>query len=404
MYHRSTQLLLASLLASASATPAFAQSTGSNPEGPSLSLAVDTSYISNVTRSSEAQAAVRGLSRDDVRITPSINADIIKTFGRHTATLAGGAGYDFNLRNKRLNSERINLVGRLAFDLPICDTDVSANFARNQSDLGQFGVFADDATTDNTETITGGRVALNCGGIVGIRPTGSIGYQRGTNTNIFRQIRNNETWIYSGGLAYQSPVVGDISLFIQRSEARYINETLPDGRNIEVTSTSYGAGFERDIGARLRGGAQISYVNTDSNRPGVASFNGLNWSLDATVLASSRLQFVVATSRALSTSLAIDADYNIASTYSVSANYALTSLVRLNAGYSHVDRTFVGSRALFGTPLTQDARDQFNIGAAYSRGSRLRFRLDGAREQRTGGGPEYDFVDYRALFGVDYSL
>lgn len=397
---------LCACLAAAATVPALAeaQSVGAASTGPSLRAGADVQYFSNITRSSEAEAAARGLHQSDVRFTPKVDLNIAKRIaGRHMASLSGSIGYDFHAYNSRLNRERIGLSAGLDLDLPVCDMAMLANLARRQSDLGDFAA-NDPSSGKNTETYRGGSLQLTCGSRAGIRPLAAVEYQNATNNLAARQINNHEVFGYTGGLVYESVALGEVTALVRRTEVRFGNQTLPDGRTNGFDKMAYGASLSRNIGARLSAKAEVTYVTLDSRQSGTAGFSGLNWDVSGRLVATPRLELSVNTSRLLSTSLLIASNYNISTTHSIVARYALTGRVKLEAGYTHMIRRFVGRTALVGTPLVRDVRDTGYVGADYTLTPRIGFRLRGTRDQRSGGGPAYDFTDYRALAGFDIAI
>lgn len=381
-----------------------APAAGSGQTGPALRAGLDVTYFSNMTRSSDAEAAARGLSQSDVRITPKVDLDIIKRIaGRHTASLAGTLGYDLNGRNTRLNRERISLDAGLELDLPVCDTGLQANFARRQSDLGDFPG-NDPESGKNAETFLGGSARVTCGSSAGLRPTAAIRYQTATNTLSSRRFNDHDVVNYSGGLVYQTVALGEVTGLVRRTEVRYPNQPNIAGQRSGFDSMAYGVALARNIGARLSANAEITYVKLDSRQGGTPGFTGMNWDVSGKLLAGPRLELTAATSRLLSTSLLIPTNYNISMTYSAAARYALTGRAMLEAGFTHMTRRFIGPTRVIGTPLIRDLRDTGYVGARYTVNRRIGLRLRATRDQRTGGGPAYDFIDYRALSGIDVSL
>ena len=381
-----------------------APSGASGQTGPALRAGVDTTYFSNITRSSEAEAVARGLSQSDVRVTPKVDLDITKQIaGRHTASLAGSLGYDLNMQNTRLNRERISLDAGLELDLPVCDTGLQANFARRQSDLGDFP--GNDAESGkNAETFLGGAARVTCGSSVGLRPTATIRYQTATNTLTSRRLNDHDVVNYTGGIVYQSVALGEVTGLVRRTEVRYPNQPLTAGQDNGFDSMAYGLSFSRNIGARLTAKAELTYVKLDSRQAGTTGFAGMNWDVSGKLVVGPRMELTANTSRLLSASLLIPSNYNISTTFSAAARYALTGRIMLESGYMHMTRRFIGPTRVIGTPLTRDLRDTGYLGAHYTVNRRIGLRLRATRDQRTGGGPAYDFVDYRALSGIDVSL
>lgn len=398
--------LWACLAATALPTAAWAQAAGGGATGigPSLKAGLDATYFSNIARASQAQAAARGLERSDVRVTPRVDLSIVKRLaGRHSASLSGTVGYDFHARNTRLNRERLSLIAGLDLDLPVCDTTLRANYGRRQSDLGDFAA-NDPASGKNAETYRGGSARVVCGGSGAIRPMAGIEYQKASNTLASRTVNNHETLSYTGGIVYQSVALGEVTGLVRRTEVRFPNQPLAAGQTNGFDKTAYGVSLTRNIGARLSANAELTYVTLESRQAGTQGFSGLNWDVSAKLIASPRLELNASTTRQLSTSLLIASNYNVSTSYAGSARYALTGRVMLEGGYTHLVRQFVGRTAPVGAPLVRDVRDTAYLGGNYTLNPRIALHLRGTRDQRTGGGPLYDYTDYRAMAGFDLAI
>ena len=147
-----------------------------------IAAALDAHYDSNVARASDEVTERRNLRRSDFVLSPSINADIVAPTAAATFTLAGYVGYDFYLRNSRLNRERIDLNASASRRLSICDVSLNAGISRRQTDLGDLQIVTGqiDESIVNTESQwrVGGNVG--CGATIGFQPMvyGSYRQQR----------------------------------------------------------------------------------------------------------------------------------------------------------------------------------------------------------------------------------
>lgn len=403
------------------AAPAGAQNIGGMPSLGSpvtsggqtrqidISASVGVRHDSNIARTSAAIAAARGISRSDEKLMPNINVNIGLPFGAHSFSLSGSAGYEFHRKNTRLDRERIQFGSSLAMNLPVCDPTFNGDISRRQSDLGERAIDPNAPPTSikNTETLLNVGTTVACGKDFGLRPTVSVSYQDGSNSDTLRKIRNKTVWMYSGGLGYVHPSIGDILLFVQQRDTRFPNQILPDGRESGNRVRSYGGSFSRNIGARLQGSVQVTYTDVKSRQTGVSAFHGLNWSGDLTAQMSPSLILHANVGRSISSSLAVDANYHVDTNYGLDANYAISPLMSLQVGASLSKRRFLGSQTP-GVPaidqLNNDSRKNFFGSLTYQFAPKLRFMLDAAHERRSANGTVFDYHNNRIGLRAELSL
>jgi len=397
--------------------PAMAQAMGGTGYGVSaaperhidLSASLGVQHQSNIARTSASAAALRGVSRSDEKVTPNLNVNIGLPFGPHSFSLAGGVGYEFHRKNTRLDRERINLNSGVNMDFPICDPSFSGSVSRGQSDLGERAILPGEppSTVKNTETLLGVGTTVACGKSYGIRPTVSVSYLDGTNSDTLRKIRNKNVWSYSGGLGYVHPSVGDILLFVQQSDTRFPNQILPDGRESGNRVRSYGGSFSRNLGTRLQGSIQLTYTEVKSRQQGLEEFHGLNWSGDLTAQVTPDLMLHGSFSRAISSALAVDANYHVDTNYSLTASYAISPLTSLQGGMSLSRRRFIGSDVP-GIPaldqLDHDNRKNIFASVSYQFRPKLMFTFDVTHEKRSANGTIYDYSNNRIGLTAQLSL
>lgn len=373
-----------------------------------ISFDLQARHDSNVARTSATGAAVRGLRRSDQRLTPSITADILTPLGAQSFGLQGSVGYDFYNHNSQLNRERLALEAQLGLNLPVCDTTLTAGISRRQSDLGEVGQIPGVSGTDsvkNAETIKSVGASFSCGGAFGLRPIASVGYTDAKNSNSLRKLTDYNTFSYSGGIGYVHPSIGEIDLFVRRSETRFPNQPLlltggEDGYNV----MSYGGRFSRDIGSRLRGSVELSYTDLNPRGPVANDFNGLNWAVDLDAQVSQRLQLHGALSRAVVSTLTVDSAYHIDTLYLIDVSYAINERMTFKTGLSHLPRRYYGSQTTFGPTLTKDYQ---NVGYAtliYALTPKMKLSFDVGREIRNANGSFYDYKNTRAAVGISYKF
>lgn len=386
--------------------PALAQGSAAPANNFTITAGVTTRYDSNLARIDAATAAANGTRREDYRVSPSIGINLARALGRHSVSLAASAGYDFYRYRTNLNRERLSLQGKAALDIRPCTPDFSVGYSRRQSDLGEIDAISalpTGNTIKNVETVRSAGAQISCGAIVGLRPTASVQYQKSSNNQLQRRIANHHVLSYSGGVSYTHPTIGDIGLSVGRRETRYPNR--PTGGTGGYDVMSYGVNFSRDIGSRLRGSAQLGYVDLKSNTVGSADFHGVSWSLDMTGTINSRWQASVSTARSVSSTLTSDSTYNVNKTYAIDTNYAITDRLHATAGYRTSQRRYVGSQSIFGiVPLRNDRLEAINAGLSFQQSPRLSFNLNVGRDSRNGNGTIYDYKSNRVMLGASLNL
>lgn len=371
-----------------------------------LRVGIRSTYDTNTTSSRRNSVVPANLKKGDLRTTPNITMAINLPWGRNSFSLSGLLGYDFYLHNTRLNRERIDLNAGANLVFPRCNAGLTGQYQRSQSQLGYYGSAAGaplTALVKNTQTTRGIDVTASCGATIGFRPTVGFGYQRGSNSNSLLQNNARDSINYNGGLAYVNPSLGTANIFVSRAQTRYDNRLVPgttrkDGFNV----MSYGAGISRNIGAPLSASAQVSYTTVHSRNPLRTGSSGLNWSVDAGLRATPRLQLSAQFARKVGTSLTFTSAYTINTDYNLGANYALTSRLKLNGSYKLQHRKINGFQSTFGPTVRNDTVDQQSLGLSFARNQAMTFTLRGGRDHRhAGSGNFYGYTNYLAEVGVD---
>lgn len=376
------------------AAPAAAQ-TAAPARSIVLTTALTTTAESNVARSSPENARLRGLELSDVRATPTVTANVTLPFGRNYLLFTGVVGYDFYARNTRLNRERIELNATGGLNYSQCELVLNGSYARRQSDLGDILIFDQSGAlsriTTNTEEIKSIGADASCGAPIGLRPTAGIRQTWADNDTIFRQFSNYRSTTITGGIAYRQPSIGELSLFASQSWTDYSNRPLPNGRDDGTTVRSYGARYERDIGTRLHGLAELSYTKVNPDNPFAGDFGGLTWRGELNATVTDRLQLVGSLGRSVENSNLVASSYYVLKTYSLDASYALTDRVTLTAGAVRRDRRYEGTSLQLGPPLVQEDLTTYRAGVTFRPVSRLSFTLDAAHDERNA---DFNFFDY----------
>jgi hypothetical protein len=390
------------------ATAASAQANDESRRSVSIRPSIQLAYDSNIYKVSRSSTLVAGPLADDISVSPGVALDISLPLGRQRVFLAGYAGYDFYLKNDRLNRERIGLDG--GADLRVvgsCSTTLTAGYARAQGDLANgLSLFA----APNTEQRVTLSADARCGGPVGLQP--AIGYTHQTvrNSNTSFVATNSTSDSYRGSLAYVRPSFGSLSLYGNYAESRYDDRvpTLPGvPANLREGIKSYGVGlqYSREIGARLRGSISGGYNWVDPKLGG-EKFRGANYALSLDYSASERLAVGITAARSADLPNLLNVLYSITDTFGMTASYRLNPRISLNAGGSYQKRRLRASEVLVGSPFvaTRDELLQLTAGAGYDLGQKLRLNLGFTHQQRRS---DNDFFRYNAnqvVIGASYQL
>ncbi len=391
-------------------TTAHAQGPAGDSTGrqSDITFSVTARHDSNVARSSEERAAIRGVERSDQRLTPTVSFDIIQPIGRHSASISGVLGYDFHSRNSRLDSERIQVDGGFQFDANFCTIGLNVSAGRRQSELGDLSFLLGNtsAAVENTETQKTFGADISCGNSTGLRPTASIGRDIGDNDNILRQRSDYRTTSYRTGIAYTQPNIGDLELYASRSETRFPNNDLRGVRQ-NFDQISAGGTFERTIGTRITANVGVAYTKVNSAGGLFGDFSGVTYNLALTATVTPQLQISGDFSRSPQTSLNNDASFTVDTNYGVNATYAVNDRIRLSAAYRLSDRDFVSNFVDGVAPVTILRSEKLHIvsgSITYSRSQRLSLVLDGGYETRNANGTFFDYSNSYVSLGIRTSF
>lgn len=374
-----------------------------------IRLGTTLKYHGNVAQSSDGALASRGLTKSDQSASPYVTADLLFPLGRNSVGLIGYVGYDFYRRNDRLNAERIRLDGTGSLAVSSCEIGLTAGIRRSQTDLGDVATLVASGISDvkNIETVQQYGASISCGAIVGIRPTASVMRTIANNSSDIRQISEYRSMSYSAGLEYRQPSIGTINLFGTYQTTDYPNRPILSGSTLRddgYTQKIFGARYERDIGARMKGRVEVSHVDLNPRIGGTRDFGGLAWNADLTAVVNARMRLHGNVGREVTSSLNSDAEYQVTKNYGFDVDYAINQRFSVSGGFTHRARRYVYS--LPPTPLTlsNDRRNSLFSSLTYSRNERLRLILSGGYDWRDANGGYYDFNAGFASLGVEISF
>lgn len=363
-----------------------------------LDFELELRHDSNVANAGAARAAARNLVQAEQIVSPLATFTLKRNLGSHKLELRAAGGYDFHSRNKRLNSERINVDGAGTVQVYPCRISPEVGYARRQSTLGD-QLFLADPTADfeNIQSEQSYSADLACGATVGVSAFGGIGYTKGDNSNPLRQRSNHEAWTYRAGVGYSQPSIGDLTLYVSEQKTDFPARALsgePDAYKVRRYATS----FARDIGARLSGSFGLSYIDVDSRSQIGSDFRGLGYTADLKLVVSPRMRLRTAISQDVKTALNNDALYTRTGSYALSADYAVNEKLAFDATYRVEDRRYVYSTTL--PPISNQALldDNFHTitaNANFRLNRRVGISVFGGYERRNANG---SFFDYDGFF------
>src|SRR5690242_13118414 len=97
------------VLAALGLSSGFDMAAAQNPNRTDVRVDSSLRYDSNVARSDDATAALRGIQPEDEIFTPGVSVDVARVLGGQSVFLQGALSYNFYAHNSKLNRERLVL-------------------------------------------------------------------------------------------------------------------------------------------------------------------------------------------------------------------------------------------------------------------------------------------------------
>ncbi|GAO40118.1 hypothetical protein SCH01S_43_00190 [Sphingomonas changbaiensis NBRC 104936] len=380
---------------------------------------VDASYDSNVFGLSDAQIernGLRGRSKDDFSLTPSLAVDLFLPFGRESVYARGALGYDFYTNNTQLNRERINLA--LGGDVRVttsCSAGADATYNRTRSNAGDvFGVTEGTILTRaNTTEYRSIGARGQCAGVVGISPSFGYTHSEVRNSAQFFQLNDSNQDTFDASIGYQRPSLGRLSIYGNYSQGTYLNRNVLGLPNViagipsdGVKNYSAGARYERNIGTRLSGAISLGYSWVDPKAVFSQKFRGATYSVNLNVIPTNRLSVDLVASRSAQLSNTVFASYSITEIYSVNGTYKLNDRLDLNFGGSVQKQNFHQTASAIDQSafLSKDRFTRTYGGFVYNLNRRIRLNGLVSHQRRSADNALFRYNNTTASLGVSLSL
>jgi hypothetical protein len=389
-------------------TPALAQ-TGDIPPAVdvrhiTINPQVTTTYDTNVAGTNAAGAAARGISPEDVYVTPSVAIDALAPVARETVFLTGSVGYDFYDRNTVLNRERINLAGGVAAQLARCQPRLRGSYSISQSRLAELlpAPGQTSSSPQNAETSASVGIDLACPRPQGFSPNLSVTHAVFENSSKIYKPTDNSSNSVQGGISYARPGFGAIQAFGSYTSVAYDNPFLvPFGPFLLELNNDYklysgGVRYDRPVGGRLNGTISVSYTSLDPQLSLTRGFNGVTYTGELAYRVSSRFHLHALVTRAMLPTNQVGAAYMIEDTRQLDASYNIGARLKLSVGGFDQPQSYRGGIASEAPQLLTNGRVDRVFGSLnMALNRRLNVSLDVADEHRDSNVALYSYTSQR---------
>lgn len=352
-------------------------------------------YDTNITRGSKANAITRGLKQQDYTFTPLVNINVAQPIGRQLLFVRGSAGYDFHVRNKRLDRERFDLIGGAAATVGPCRPTFYESVQIRQSDLAD----ADLSTSTNKQQAIGPSVALTCGrdrGFSGLVMASRIDTKNSASKMV---VQDSTTENLTAGLTYSSPSLVTASLIFSYGNTEFPNRINPgrpvgDGYFVQA----YGLRLERKFGARIQTGAMLSrtHLKREFAPPGTPlTFNANTYEADIAYRANTRATVTVTATREIKPSNRVGKLYDVAEILDGRVSYRLNSRLGLTVGHTYEDMNSNTDTASTRLAVTNATTNTTFAQVDVNRFGPAKLQFDIRRERRDTNLPLFDYKSVR---------
>jgi len=360
-------------------------------------------YDSNVARSSESLAQLRGISREDEIYAPSLQVDLARNFGAEAVYLTGSVGYDFYQTNSILNRENVDLRAGAKKRVGPCEIGLDGTYVREQSSLQDLAV----VVTKNTEMDETALLGAECNKERHISESFSFSPTWSDNSAKILETTDNRTYIGKGSLAYRSESVGEISVFGQYEYTSFPNRPVVSGSStVDDGYDAYGGGvrFDRSFGPRFEIVASLADMSLDPRASSDPAFEGLTYEAKAIFNPNSRITAELSTSRAITPSDRLDSTYSIDQTYRATVSYKLGNKLEIAIDGSMGTQHFLGGQIVRGVDLTHQSINAITGRVEHAITHHLAITLSATQEHGGADLPSYRYDDSRVGLSLSARL
>lgn len=406
---------------------ALAQVAGQSGQSYSVQVQLAAEHDGNIARASEALAAKEKITLDDTTYTPTLSINFVKPIGRQSIFFDGSISYLFHQNNKSLDSERVNVGTGISLQAGPCGVSFTGGYARGRSQLADptrltgipspiagypglpsSATGAAGSTIFNISTSEQVGASATCARPSGIGITTQVNESWASNTEVFSSTGRYRTFAASGGLSYQRPLFGALSLVGTYSETKNGDQLVgvPAASGFETVGGNLS--YSRRLGGRIQASATVGYTDARTLSPPVilgapaapSDFKGVTYSANATYRATSRLNASLSLQKGISPSILAGNSYEVQSGYTVGLNYQIGSRISVALNDSRQESRTTGAVAIIpgATPLTDSRVNSLSASVSYSMSRRLSFQFSATRETRASDSPEFDYTNDRVAF------
>ncbi|UTP40980.1 hypothetical protein M9M90_07295 [Phenylobacterium sp. LH3H17] len=377
------------------AFPAAAQVTR-NLSG-SLGLGVVTD--SNVARTSDAVAALRGIEQRDTILTPSATIDWTQPVGRNSVFLRGQVGYQIYEKNTELSDDVVDLQGGVGTRIGPCQGTLLGSFSRRQRDIQDLGI-PDPRVQQDTRAI---QLDESCGLTSNFGVQVGVGQTWGESSGAIDDV-DYDTKTVNVGMVFRSSTLGEASIFYSHSETDYTNALLPAAAS-GYEQDSVGLRYTRKVGSRITGTVAVSQSNVEAKSavPGLSSdYSGVSYAVELQYRASSRLELNLLLNREVNPSVQAGGLYGIYQTIEANGSYQIGTRLTYSLAVSRRDNEAKGVLIAAVPTLTESRSDELRTGLRFQQSERLSFMLDASHTKYDANDPMFDYSATRV--GLTTSL
>lgn len=361
-----------------------------------IGLRAAGAYDDNVSRSSKAVAAIRGLQLSDYTFTPAATITLVQPIGPTTVFVSGDGGYVYYKENKQLNSVKASVSGGLLTRLSLCQQAFTASYRASQNELANI----DLGSAKNVQEATSIGAGLQCVTPAGLGGSTFVSRTETTNQASIRRSSDTTVETLSLGAQYGRPSLGTFSLNFNYSSTQFPNR-ITFGRPVGdgFFTQSYGFGYQRAFGTRLQVGAQASttHVKREFAPPGVdTSFNTPTFAADVTYGFGPRITVQATAARSVVPSQQLGKTYDKTTSYGLAGNFKAGPRLSFRGGLQRqeVDSNVDTSIAL-GPVISNQRINSIYGSVTYSPGKLWSVSLDVRHDERKANLPDFNYTSNR---------